>query len=68
MHNWIMTSPLSHEEKKVEEHEHPLLAASRKVFMISVTGDGDCAYSSVIASLKHTHRTDPGCASKEKYL
>ena len=32
-------SPLSREEtKKVEEHEHPLLATSGKVFMVNVTG------------------------------
>ena len=62
-------SPLSREEtKKVEEHEHPLLAASGKVFMVNFTGDGDCAYSSVIASFKHAHCTDPGCFSEENYL
>ena len=62
--NWITKSPkscLSKEEKtKAEEHEHPLLASSGKGFMVNVTGDGNCAYSSAIASLKHARRTQPG--------
>ena len=33
--------------------------------MANVTGDGDCAYSSVIASLKHARRTDPGRFNKK---
>ena len=61
-YNWITASlPLSRQEKsKVEEHKHPLLAASGKVFMVNVAGDGNYAYSSVIASLKHARRTDHG--------
>ena len=63
--NWITPSPksrLAKEEKmKAEEHEHPLLASSGKVFMVNVTDDGNCAYSSVIVSLKHARCTQPGC-------